>query len=455
MNYKKLAFLVLSIFLMGRLQAVELTISQPGLYLLSDFIVSNPSGADSIINITSSNVTFDLGGYVISQGNSTAGVDGIVINSGLTDIVVQNGTIRNLTSRGIVVNQNCARININAINLQSCGTNGIAMLGAAGNTINDCQISNCRIFSCPATIAVGNTALTLTSCTRLTVNDCTIYGLAISSGLNPIIFVSMSSCTQCLIANVLIQGNSYTPSLTIIFTMFAESGGTGNIFKNCVARFNTFTGANFVGFSLLSGTTRDSFEQCQLIGNRTTGTGSFTGFTLAGITRTIFNQPVIMGNVSVGATCFTLSAGATLNTLNDAIIASNNASGAFIGISLNNASSNTFRRCISSNNRSTGNTCSGLSFVTAASNTCLVTDCLLSNNKGINDANSFGANIVTGANNLFSRNIGFNNNAAANNSAQFGGAVGFPGGSVTMPTVISTQNINGVTLYWTNLSVAT
>src|SRR6516162_5567665 len=85
------------IFFANSLQAIDMTISKPGIYTLGNFIVSRPAGSTSIINIISSDVVLDLNGYVVSQGNATASVDGIAINSGLTDIIIKNGTIRSLT----------------------------------------------------------------------------------------------------------------------------------------------------------------------------------------------------------------------------------------------------------------------------------------------------------------------------------------------------------------------
>ncbi|HEX2977583.1 MAG TPA: right-handed parallel beta-helix repeat-containing protein [Candidatus Babeliales bacterium] len=455
MNYKSLALFVLSIFFIVSVQAVELTVSQPGIYKLGDFIVSNPTGADSIINITSSNVILDLGGYVISQGNATASVDGIVINSSLTDVTVQNGTIRNVTGRGIVVNQNCSRIQVNGIVFRSCAQSGATFIGAVGNTINDCFITGCRFYNCPT--AAGSTALSLTSCLRFEVSDCVVAGSTISGGSAAVFFVQLINCTQCTVRDTVVQGNSFAPAVSVNYVMFQDNAGTNNSFINCIARSNNLINGILTVFSL--GGNLATVDRCQIIGN--TNTGATTNcLSLSNATRTTMSQPIIMRNTGATVQGVFFTGGSASNILTDAVVSANQGTGLTIGISFNNGSTNTVRRCISSNNVSTGGICAGIAFVTAASNNCAVTDCLFSNNKGSSNANSFGANITVGANNLFTRNVGFNNNVAAAGSAQL---VGVPAGSVTTPTAPSTQNINGVgtvppgtsCLYWTNLSVAT
>lgn len=118
--------------------APAFTITSPGYYKLGDDITFSPGGADSIIAIQASNVTLDLGGRIIEQGNATAGVDGIALSAGLSNVIIRNGTIRNVTNRGIFVDSNGAsssQIVISDIVFDTCQSRGISFEDAAAATL--------------------------------------------------------------------------------------------------------------------------------------------------------------------------------------------------------------------------------------------------------------------------------------------------------------------------------
>ncbi len=82
-----------------RITSIPFTISQPGAYLLADDMDNSVADADGI-TITSSQVTLDLGGFVLSAG-TTAGDDGIVVVGDQIGIYILNGVVDGWGGDGI------------------------------------------------------------------------------------------------------------------------------------------------------------------------------------------------------------------------------------------------------------------------------------------------------------------------------------------------------------------
>jgi len=80
-----------------------LTIITPGIYTFVDDVEFKPSYSMPAIMIKSENVTLDLSGHTLSQGNIVDGCDGIKICAGSNHTNVINGTISNFTKCGIIV----------------------------------------------------------------------------------------------------------------------------------------------------------------------------------------------------------------------------------------------------------------------------------------------------------------------------------------------------------------
>lgn len=439
MSGKMLVIIFLTAF--SLIDAVEVTISQSGIYVLGESITSLPASGDSIVNITVSDVVFDLGNYVIVQNNVTAGVDGIVVNSGLSDIVIQNGTIRNVTNEGILINQACSRISIKNIFFENCAGRGIALTGAAGvNQIIDCEIAGCRFLAC-CNGAGADSVIFLTSTSFSKVSDCIIANTA---GVATLSLLSIVNCTGCDFSNITIQNNS-----TISMDIVSVTSSSGNIFTNCIARNNVTSGL-LIGFDL-NASVNNVFNFCEVLFNRSTA-NQCTGFNIIlTSTNNTFNQCRVSS--CIGATTFN---GFNINATNqasliDCLVTDNSATAAAarsIGYLLNNASFCTFLRCLASYNSSTASIASGLLLEGAGNTNNAIISCLLSRNLGSSAANSRGLTLTVGASNLFTRNISFNNNTTAGN--QF---LGLAVGSVTTPGAPATSNLAAVTAAWTNMAI--
>lgn len=106
------------------------TLDIPGNYYLTDNIEFHPTGAPTaniVIHITSSNVSLDLNAKQISQAsaNHTPLVRAIVVDPGLSNILIHNGAISNCSGAGIVIASNCENITLHKLSVLSPGLSGI------------------------------------------------------------------------------------------------------------------------------------------------------------------------------------------------------------------------------------------------------------------------------------------------------------------------------------------
>ena len=437
------------IFLVGTItflaQATELTISLPGLYSLGENLVSVPTAADTIVNITVRDVVFDLANRIIVQNNATANVDGVVINSTVTDVTIQNGIIRNVTGSGIIINQGCSRIKINNIFFENCATRGVSLVGAAGvNQILNCEIKNCRFYNCCGGVA-GDNAIRLNFCYGTAINDCTVS----SSNGTALILVNLLSCVLCAVNNVVVRNNTATS-----LTAFQLSAGTGNTFTHCIVRNNSASGA-VVGFNINT-STLNTIINCTVLAN-SSSTNACTGFNSITSTTNTYNQCKCISNSgSTGMTAFNAIGTGAIGgqcTFIDCAAFANSATGIgaqSTGYLVNGANFGTLLRCLALYNSSTASAAIGISFQGGGGTNWSVNDCIINRNIGNPAANSFGVRVVAGTNNFFARTIAFNNNTTIANQL-----TGLPAGSVSTPVAPATSNIASITLPLTNMAITT
>ncbi|OQA35344.1 MAG: hypothetical protein BWY54_00618 [Candidatus Dependentiae bacterium ADurb.Bin331] len=443
---KKKIIIWYSICFFSHIWSVDLTISQPGLYTLGNNIQSLPTGADSIINITTSDVILDLGNRIIFQGNATANVNGITVNSGLSNITVQNGVIRSVTGEGIIVNNTCSQINFYNLNFESCATDGLILNGLPGvNQISNVQIINCNFFSCGTSVTPGN-PVTIGDATNVLMDGCVVSGttaVAVISG------IAIIDCTASIFKNILIQSMSTSGTLTGLSALTSNN----NVFSNILIKNNAGQ-TGFIGLQVNT-SPNNLIENVAIIGNSSSNgsvicidvNSASTGVSVLNC-KTILNSSSI-GN-AIGFRCFS----ANTAVLNDCIALSTFSNGAGVraeGFELNDSNFTVLNRCISSNSIGSGNSGVGI-LVTGfvGSSNCTVSNCLIHRNNGNAAATSFGVSVLAGTNNLFLSNIGFNNSVTAAN--QFSGV---PAGSVITPAAPQTNNINTAGNSWNNVSIPT
>ncbi len=416
------------------MRAVELNITQPGLYELGDNLTSLPGGADDTIVINASDVVFDMNSYFIAQGNVTAGVNGIIVNSGLSNVTIKNGMIRSFTGTGIIVNQSCARISFDSITIEGCGS-AISFAGSGGNVIADIFINNCSIYQCNAT---GGAVVDMTQCTRATVNNLIISDIA-STGLT--VPLSLSNVTVSDFKNILIQANA---SASAIFAI-NELSGIDNTFDNVIIRNNT-GGAGFSGIRV-TGATGDIFNNCLITLNFTNG--DFIGFNISANQSSVYERCRITANTGTNNnTGFNFINVSNLLSVIDCIVNANVTNGAMNGYLINNANFSSFLRNMAISNTSTGGIAIGINLEGSGGSGDAFVDSYVARNNGVSSGFSFGVNVSAATTTLFTRTTSFNNGFGFANQI-----VGIAAGSVVNLVSPGSNNMNSTSLSWTNLGV--
>ncbi|OQA35346.1 MAG: hypothetical protein BWY54_00620 [Candidatus Dependentiae bacterium ADurb.Bin331] len=428
------------------INAVELTITQPGFHSLGNNLTVLPTGADTVINIASSDVIFDLNDYFISQGNATANVNCFVINSNLTDVTIQNGTVRSFSGRGVVVNTLCTRININNMRFETCGVGGIAFNGAVGQAITLSDIRDCQFYNCSNGVTPGN-LIDITSCNQININNIII---ADTAALATISMINLSSAVLCQLNNIEIVNSTNA----VQFVAIADTSGVENKYSNINIRGNSSGSGNFIGMSMLN-LNASTFSNIAIIAN-TSSAGSLTGLNLSNADNCRYISSIVEGNVgTTGFTGFSFLNNGNQNIATDCSVVSNSVTGLnaiATGFNLDNGNREVLKQCVASNNSSPSGSAIGMSVQgSGGSSNCIIIDCMFNRNFGVNAVTSIGVVVVApSASNLFTRTVAFNNNILA--AAQLSGV---PAGSVETPASPETSNINSIISPWSNLALAT
>lgn len=100
---------------------------------------------DAIVCIQSSGVTIDFGGHTLSMDPTTtaANFSGITIGSGLSNIIIKNCFIENLTGTGILIGDGCSNITIDNVQILNAQLNSIFINGLPNNLAQEIIIKNC------------------------------------------------------------------------------------------------------------------------------------------------------------------------------------------------------------------------------------------------------------------------------------------------------------------------
>jgi hypothetical protein len=420
---KHFIVIIFALGIISQLYAPSQQITVPGSYLYGEDVTYSPVATnDSIIQISTNNVTFDLGGRIFTQGNLIAGLNGIIVDPNLTNIIIRNGYIQNITGTGIGIGQGCSRITIDNIVTFSCDLRGMNLGGATGTPITDSEVKNCSLLSC-CQGATGDFGLRLFQCSRVKVTNCNINNNGLSS--HALSSVRVNTCLQCdfqgvnvlsnigtavvgfdivtsstcLFGNCLVRNNTALGAgLTMTAFAINGTGNAFNVFNNCMSFENAAPAANpsqCFSFDLSNNSFANLFIACKAIGNTA---AAVNGFNLTGPTNVINNSfidCIAQRNNATGASAGSAAAGFAINNTAD------------FGMIL---------RCVSSFNTSTNDSAYGLLFQggTGGSNWS-IRESEFVRNIGSGNATSFGINIIAGTTNMFSKNTAFNNGTTQGN----------------------------------------
>ena len=194
--------------------ATDWLITNSGNYKLGYDILSS-GDTNGTIRIRSSYVTLDMNYLFLKQTTSTASCNGIVIDPGVTNLIIKNGTISGFTLNGISVGSNCNKININNVVIENCTASGAAgagitvASGCSNVSVDSILISNCAssgiIFNTVVDSVVSNFKMTTIGATSSS------YGLSLSSCNRIQVFngsISNSSVTNDFLGFRIINSNN-------------------------------------------------------------------------------------------------------------------------------------------------------------------------------------------------------------------------------------------------------
>lgn len=256
------------------------------------------SGTGLFVN--ANNVIIDLNDQTIT--GATNSVDGICVTSGMSNITIRNGTIRNMGRDGIRIvptaGGNTNRfIRLENLNIVGCRNNGISISGGIDFTITNCLISN-----------NGGGGLIVTSNNSLTSQNFTITDCI--SSFNGGDGFQFTNCNNYYIRSLLALNNGFNNGFGV-----APAGGNGITqtmgnritFENCLMHNNRFAG-------IVSSGNNHVFLECQADTNGT------DGFSIAGNNSSLLNCTAIQngsrgfvttGNGTTFETCEAKANGAT------------------------------------------------------------------------------------------------------------------------------------------------
>lgn len=410
-------------------------INRPGIYKIEDNITYDPTNNNqSIIMITSSDVILDLNQRILAQksSNELTGIQGIDIAQNLSNVTIQNGTIRNVKGTGIKVNPGCKNIVISYINTFSCGTRAIDMDGASGQLIQDSLIEYCTMAqSCHCTS--GDVVLRLDYGSNVRIDNCMIYNNANNS--NSLNLIKLSNCTSCFVNNVKMLNNS-----AYAITCLELDSANRCSANNCQAQFNSATGSGqfMIGYMLQgSSNTNNILTACSSVQNASVGT--CYGFDIrANSSGNIFEVCKSNGNTGTAVAGFRLT-GAGTNDQNFfySCFANNNGSttGNADGFLVDGSDDGIMLNCVGSFNYSSNGAAAGIRFNSGSGgNNWFIKESNFIKNEGSSTGNSYGARVQAGNSNSFVNNFAFNNGTTSDNQLN-----GVPTGSKSNTT---TSNLN-------------
>ncbi|MGE4169018.1 MAG: hypothetical protein AB7E68_05685 [Candidatus Babeliales bacterium] len=436
---KILLFLVIKFFTSS---LGAFTITDPGFFALGGNLIES----GTVIRISTSNLTVDLGGYTVSGG-----VSGIVIDAGLTNVTVQNGFLDS-NVQGITIGAGCSDIIVQNMSIIRCTRSGLEVNGTDASQVMRLTVKNITVeLSTIFTSTVDKTIdsiMTFSNVVELMLQDIILQ----QNGDNTINLtgVRIINCSKATVENVLMLNNqgasfqgifventnsSFFNKVQIRMNTAANllvgirfTGGilnTGNLCQNFSVLNNSSTSGPLAGFELLPFVTKNIITDCVAQNNNVSGStvgANCIGFNL--------DQPTFCALIG----CQALYNTATGNAGNTAFAAGFN-----IGTSAAGATTGT-KNCAFYNNVATANN--------AATGTAN------------GNANSYGMRVVSGnggnVNNIFIGNRGILNGPVipvTNTNQISSGTGGLAGGNFLDRTSATFTTVTSYTAGLVNLRI--
>ncbi len=256
------------------LYAPCIIIAEAGTYFIGGNLNWAPSFAnDAIIEITASDVLLDLGGNVLTQANLVSPCNGIVVDPGLLNVTIRNGTIQAITGTGIGIAYGCSNITIENILTLSCDLRALSCDGAQGAQINGVNIRHFNAGGCGEGIA-ADYAMSFYQCLHVSADNIRIancgYPTHNYSGLR------LNSVNGSVFSSIVIDSN-FAASINrgFDFTAVTDTRLSGLACRGG----SVLPNGTSIGFDLQSSCTHAAFDECIALSQAALGpNGAAIGF---------------------------------------------------------------------------------------------------------------------------------------------------------------------------------
>jgi len=285
-------------------------IDQPGdYYLASNLLFKTQQNESIIILIKTDNVTLNLNNKTISTENHYHDTKAIQIDSSLSNIIIQNGTINKINGQGIFIDKNCSNLAIRNILISHSCCSGLSMKNA-----QDCIVDNIYISQCINHQAERQPiGISLLNCTNCTINrsffnsftnllgnsygillencqGCDIFNCKVSSLEGKSVYgIYLKNTSACLLKNNKSILNKATEGSSCGYC-FTES--RNNTIYKCEAQTNNSKTGNVYGF-YFDNVTSHRIESCISRDNYTSNQSYTYGF--------LANQSIGLGFIKCNA----------------------------------------------------------------------------------------------------------------------------------------------------------
>lgn len=430
----KLIFLIVILQLINFVSILPYTISTPGKYILGDNIVET----GNVISIQADNVILDLSQHIISGG-----INGIVVESGNTGIVIKNGFVTDLTNAGVSIKENCTDITIEKLQITECGGPAVEILGISSTdsvsnicvesvTTLSCSFSS--MFSSVFNVAYGSSIVL----NNLVIND--VHNIS-----NDISLVRLNHCNECFGSNIL--GTNNTAARIVGVDLITSSSC---VFQNVNFSGNLAVTDNFYGYRLTDNCTNNIFELCRVVAGKSQMADSI-GFDVDnGSIANVFRQCTVnalFGAVNSYGFLFT-GLGNECNIVSETFVSKNFANtGTTIGFEIDGADNGQIIQSFAGYNSAPGGLSAGVRFnPSTGGDFWNILENKFIQNDGLNSSNSYGILVdLIPNNNFFIKNIASKNGITAAN--QFLGILS------TSITLVDQNTINSISAPWTNVGI--
>lgn len=435
--------------------SVPMTITEPGLYLVTQDVSYTPAGNIPAITVNANNVIIDMLNFTVTQVNGLGfSVTGIQVQSLNNSIVIKNGGLNGFTQAAISTDSGCSVVLIDNINVNGCGNRGIECVGTSATSQALITISNCVLHS-TCTVAGADNVITFSNINSGTITNCLLNLNGSTVQTSTFSGVKLSNCFSCLIKDIrvnrsttsfigrgfsIIDGNSNVFQGCIVNNLIASSGGsqasgfffesslsaTNNLVQNCIATNITATS---VVDGFFSGTNNDDnrFQFCQS-----------SNLLARDVAATCHGFRAITNNRNQFFNCMALTC-SSLSTVASPLFGT-------YGFRIDTTTGTQLRNCIADSNTAAvaGR---GVGFFIFATSQCSMFQCTANRNTVGFDA----SNLTAGGAGTFNQQSFLQNTGQKNLTSQYNtNANAWPGAA---NDTVNNNAVNGLTVPWQNVGI--